>query len=65
MFFVDSDIIAPPAVEKFLSNGASAAQIDWPSRLAATRTRLKRVRSPEDLAELVGTIGANPLCASG
>jgi len=48
------------AVRTFLATGAPASEIDLHSRLATANEQLARVKSASYLAELVGTIGADP-----
>jgi hypothetical protein len=48
------------ALEAFRAGGAPATGVDTESRLVEVRRQLARVRAPEYLKELVGTIGADP-----
>ena len=49
------------ALESFDRNGSGASGIDWDARLGKARAQLKRVSSGGYPAELVGTIGMDPL----
>ena len=48
------------AVDAFLASGMPAPQIDWNCRVTQACEQLKRVQSDGYLAELVGTVGADP-----
>jgi hypothetical protein len=48
------------ALEGLTANGSPAPQIDWKHRCAQAHEHLARVKSESYLAELVGTIGADP-----
>jgi hypothetical protein len=48
------------AVESFLRKGIPAPEIDLEARLSAVRNSLARIREESYLAELEGTIGADP-----
>jgi len=48
------------ALEAFRASGAPATGVDIDGRLRAARSQLARVRAPEYLEELAGTIGADP-----
>ena len=49
------------SVVKFLRSGTTGPHVDWDARLAAAHAALARASSPAYLAELAGTIGADPL----
>ncbi len=48
------------ALEERMADGAPPRQIDWHGRIASARAQLQRVKSNDYLAELEGTIGADP-----
>ena len=53
------------ALEKAMAGGMASPQIDWHCRLATARKQVKRVNSGGYLAELAGTIGADPSVKAG
>ena len=48
------------ALEELVAKGEPPPQFDWDSRFTAAREQAERVTSDSYLAELVGTIGADP-----